>query len=82
MFCAFSEKAGNEDLNKFFNENFYMIYGVFLDTFSAYENNCKKGAYLENSHGQWSAKKITLTGSALCRKTLGHRSDRHHGSAA
>jgi hypothetical protein len=39
--CA--EKATDEELNKFFNENFYMIYGVFLDTFSAYEVNCKKG---------------------------------------
>jgi len=42
---SYNEKAGVEDLNKFFNENFYMIYGVFLDTFSAYENNCKKGRH-------------------------------------
>lgn len=37
------EKASDEDLNKFFNENFYMIYGVFFDSFTAYENSCKKG---------------------------------------
>ena len=40
-----TEKATDEELNKFFNENFYMIYGVFLDTFSAYEANCKKGTF-------------------------------------
>lgn len=38
------EKATDEDLNKFYNENFYMIYGVFFDSFTAYENNCKKGS--------------------------------------
>ena len=38
------EKATDEDLNKFYNENFYMIYGVFFDSFTAYENICKKGS--------------------------------------
>jgi hypothetical protein len=37
------EKATPEDLSKFYNENFYMIYGVFLDTFQAYEASVKKG---------------------------------------
>lgn len=42
---SFVEKASDEDLRKFFNEHFYMIYGVFLDTFSAYENQCKRGRH-------------------------------------
>lgn len=42
---SYVEKASSEDLNKFFNENFYMIYGVFLDSFQAYENSCKKGKH-------------------------------------
>eukprot|EP01102_Stenamoeba_stenopodia_P015219 TRINITY_DN516_c0_g1_i1.p1 TRINITY_DN516_c0_g1~~TRINITY_DN516_c0_g1_i1.p1 ORF type:complete len:1485 (+),score=330.88 TRINITY_DN516_c0_g1_i1:382-4836(+) len=42
---SYIERASPEELNKFFNENFYMIYGVFLDTFSAVEGNCKKGKH-------------------------------------
>mmetsp|Transcript_34708 Transcript_34708/g.97864 ORF Transcript_34708/g.97864 Transcript_34708/m.97864 type:complete len:1489 (+) Transcript_34708:260-4726(+) len=42
---SYIEKAPEDDLRKFFNENFYMIYGVFLDTFSAYENQCKRGRH-------------------------------------
>eukprot|EP01094_Clydonella_sp_ATCC50884_P008894 TRINITY_DN1843_c1_g1_i2.p1 TRINITY_DN1843_c1_g1~~TRINITY_DN1843_c1_g1_i2.p1 ORF type:complete len:1500 (-),score=588.09 TRINITY_DN1843_c1_g1_i2:141-4463(-) len=42
---SYVERATADELNKFFNENFYMIYGVFLDTFSAYEANCKKSKH-------------------------------------
>jgi hypothetical protein len=42
---SFLEKASEEDLRKFFNDNFYVIYGVFLDTFSSYENQCKRGRH-------------------------------------
>ena len=40
---SYLDKATDDELKKFFNEHFYMIYGVFLDTFSAYENQCKRG---------------------------------------
>eukprot|EP01104_Vermistella_antarctica_P013529 TRINITY_DN4112_c0_g1_i3.p1 TRINITY_DN4112_c0_g1~~TRINITY_DN4112_c0_g1_i3.p1 ORF type:complete len:1259 (-),score=365.16 TRINITY_DN4112_c0_g1_i3:66-3842(-) len=42
---SYVERASDEELNRFFNEHFYMIYGVFLDTFSAYESNCKKNKH-------------------------------------
>ena len=42
---SYVEKATEEELNKFFNENFYMIFGVFFDTFTAYETNSKKGKH-------------------------------------
>lgn len=45
---SYIERASPEELNKFFNENFYMIYGVFLDTFSACEGNCKKGKHSQS----------------------------------
>mmetsp|Transcript_23491 Transcript_23491/g.58803 ORF Transcript_23491/g.58803 Transcript_23491/m.58803 type:complete len:1527 (-) Transcript_23491:30-4610(-) len=44
---AYLDKASSEDLQKFFNDHFYVIYGVFLDQFSAYESACKR-----NKHDQ------------------------------
>eukprot|EP01100_Stratorugosa_tubuloviscum_P011908 TRINITY_DN542_c0_g1_i1.p1 TRINITY_DN542_c0_g1~~TRINITY_DN542_c0_g1_i1.p1 ORF type:complete len:1470 (+),score=659.45 TRINITY_DN542_c0_g1_i1:33-4442(+) len=42
---SYIEKASNEELSKFFNENFYMIFTVFSENFAAYENSCKKGKH-------------------------------------
>lgn len=36
------EKASPPELDAFFNEHFYVIYSVFLDAFSLFENTCKK----------------------------------------
>ena len=38
-----AERASEEEIHKFYNENFYMVYGVFWDSFSTYEAACKKG---------------------------------------
>lgn len=42
---SFLDKAPEDEIRKFFNEHFYVIYGVFLDTFSSYENQCKRGKH-------------------------------------
>ena len=42
---AYIEKATEDELAKFFEDNFHVIYGVFTDTFSSYENQCKRGRH-------------------------------------